>query len=391
MKPAFLLLFLAATAAAQPFVSEPVAIAAATRPTMQTRLAPAMSIARDGDGFVAAWSGGTAINAARLDASLQPVAPVREIHPYLGDAYEANYPDIAPLDGGGYALVWLERENIWQPRNATAVLSRFNAVFEPSPPVAVGPLPDSGLARIAGGGAGAVSVLVQGNVVALDRNGVATLALINTWAVDDAVAAGAEIALAARAFDPGQPPCSFPTFQSACWRPATWELKVQIGAKTFSQVFTGELAPPAIGFGGGMHLVAWLIDANEPGGRIAAARIRDGAALDSFAHPLILGGNTSAPSRPSIAWDGERFLVAWQVRSASDPTSFDIAAAALTPDGRVQPFNVADTTADERNPIVTAVKPGRFVLAYEVAADAGRRQLVARTIDFKVFRRRAAR
>jgi hypothetical protein len=336
---------------------------------------------------VAAWSGGTAINAARLDASLQPVAPVREIHPYLGDAYEANYPDIAPLDGGGYALVWLERENIWQPRNATAVLSRFNAVFEPSPPVAVGPLPDSGLARIAGGGAGAVSVLVQGNVVALDRNGVATLALINTWAVDDAVAAGAEIALAARAFDPGQPPCSFPTFQSACWRPATWELKVQIGAKTFSQVFTGELAPPAIGFGGGMYLVTWLSDLNKPAGRISAARIRaDGQLLDKLDSPRTLGTFTPGgiSSRTSNASDGQRFLVAWE-------SGGDLAGAVLLPNGLLQDVMLATGPGQERNPLVVAVMPNRFALAYEVQVDDAHRELRFRYVDFVQFHRRAAR
>ncbi|HKS21452.1 MAG TPA: hypothetical protein VJZ76_01540 [Thermoanaerobaculia bacterium] len=385
MKSALLLLSVVVSPAlAQPYVSEPISIATAARPVMETRLAPAMSIVPDGDGFVAAWSSGNAVYAARLNAAFVPVTPVHELRPLRGAAYEANYPNISPIDGG-YALVWLERENIWQPRTATAVLCRLTAAFEPSQPIAVSPLADSGLARVAGGDANAISVLVQGNVFTVDRNGVTEMKPINSWALDDAVTPGARIAVVSREFTPENPPCPPPfIFGSACWRPATWDLKVQIDTLTFTRRFTAELAPLSIGFGADTHLVAWLADAKKPGGRIAAVRIRNRVQLDSFNSPLILGGNTSASSRPSIAWDGERFLIAWEAHG-------DIYGAAMTPEGQVQPFTLVATATDGLNPIVVGVKPGRFALAYEVRVDDQHRELVARTVDFKVFHRRAAR
>jgi len=51
----------------------------------------------------------------------------------------------------------------------------------------------------------------------------------------------------------------------------------------------------------------------------------------------------------------------------------------------------AATPADERNPVVVGVKPGRFALAYEVIVDDQHRELRFRYVDFVQFRRRAAR
>jgi hypothetical protein len=81
----------------------------------------------------------------------------------------------------------------------------------------------------------------------------------------------------------------------------------------------------------------------------------------------------------------ERFLIAWETKHG------DIAGAAMTPGGVVQSFTLAATPADERNPIVAGVKAGRFALAYEVIVEDQHRELVARTVDFKAFHRRAAR
>ncbi|HYU23729.1 MAG TPA: hypothetical protein VEO74_00880, partial [Thermoanaerobaculia bacterium] len=86
--------------------------------------------------------------------------------------------------------------------------------------------------------------------------------------------------------------------------------------------------------------------------------------------------------RPSIAWDGERFLIAW-------PSGSDIVGATLMPDGRFQNFTLA--AAPARNPIVVGVMPGRFALAYEVQIDPEHRQLDFRYVDFKVFHRRPSR
>ena len=379
----FLLSPLLATAAlAQPFVSPAEITSVLERSPFSTRAAAAMSLARDGNGFVAAWSAGAAplrVYAARLNASMKPISPIREFEPLLGAAYDANYPHIAPIDGG-YAIVWLERERIMQPRAANVVLRRLSASFEPSPAMSLGPVRDAGLARIVGGDADALTVLVQGNVVTIDRFGGSTLAPINDWDVEDAVTRGAPIAVTTRQFAP--PP---PFFSGGSV--GSWNLKMQFDRSTFNGSSTNEVSGPSIGFGGGMYLVAWLDNVAKIAGQVNAVRIdTQGRLLDLFFRPLSLGsfaGNVR-DTRPSIAWDGERFLIAWQ-------SAHDIAGATLTPDGHVQTFTLVATAADERDPIVVGVIPGRFGLAYEVRVDEQHRQLNFRYVDFKAFRQRPSR
>ncbi|HEV2722674.1 MAG TPA: hypothetical protein VG323_21805 [Thermoanaerobaculia bacterium] len=169
MKSLFLpALFLAGTAIAQPYVS-PIL----ERPTLSTRAAPAMALAPDGDGFIAAWSAGAGpsrIYVARFGSSFEPRSPVREIPALEGEAYDAVYPDVARIDGG-YGLVWLERERIAQPRVAIVILTRLSLDLAPSPATIVSPISDGSVARTAGGDAHAVSVLAQGSFVTIDTNG----------------------------------------------------------------------------------------------------------------------------------------------------------------------------------------------------------------------------
>lgn len=396
MKSLLLLLFsLFATAAlAQPFVSREEITSVMERSPFSTRAAAAMSLARDGDGFVGAWSAGAApsrIYAVRLNASFKPISPIREFATYFGAAYDANYPDIAPIDGG-YALVWLERERIAQSRPAIAVLARLSPAFEPSSATVVSVVADSGLARIVGGNVDVVSVLVQANVFTVGLNGATGQTAISGAGIDDAVTRGAPIAVTTHTFHPGFT-CIFFCGGTPS-TPATWTLGVQFDRATFSGVFSNEPSGPAIGYGGGTYVVAWFDSVNLPSGDVNAVRLRvDGTQLDAFNAPLNLGTRAvnGRETRPSVAWDGERFLIVWQTRSPSDPFTYDLAGASLTLDGRVQTFTLLATPDDERNPIVVGVMPGRFALAYEVRADEQHRQLAARYVDFKVFRRRASR
>ena len=57
----------------------------------------------------------------------------------------------------------------------------------------------------------------------------------------------------------------------------------------------------------------------------------------------------------------------------------------------MQTFALVATAADERDPIVVGVIPGRFALAYEVRVDEQHRQLNFRYVDFKAFRQRPSR
>ena len=383
---------LATAALAQPFISPPEMTAVLERSPFSTRVAPAMSLAPDGDGFVAAWSAGAApsrIYAARLNAAFKPVSPILKLESYLGEAFDANYPDIAPIDGG-YAIVWLERERISMPRPASVILARLTPAFALQPAMEVTGVADNGLARIVDGNADHVSVLVQGNVFTLNANGSRELTQISSANVEDAsVPRGAPVAVATRQFNPptyipwcgGTPACTF----------GSWSLRVQFDKSTFSTNFDKEFAGPAIGYGNGIYLVAWLDNVTKPAGFVGAVRLRaNGTAVDPFIRPMTLGnyaGNEWS-TRPSIAWDGERFLVVWQ-------SGHEIVGAASMPGGGFDNFTLVTTPADAQRPLVVAVRPGRFALAYEVPVDAEHRQLAWRSIDFNAPplppRRRATR
>ncbi|HEY6138175.1 MAG TPA: hypothetical protein VI670_10475 [Thermoanaerobaculia bacterium] len=391
MKRAFLLAFLATAALAQPFVSAEKAMPVANASPFATRIAPAVSLVPDGNGFIAAWSAGTNpshIYVARLNAAFEPVV-LREIEPFLGTAYDAIDPDIAAVDGG-YALVALERERIDQPRPFAVILRRLSSALEPSAATLVAWTGESGgIARIAGGDARAVSVLVpNGFLYTIDVNGGSSLAKITNATIDAAtIPRGAPLGIATVTYRPPQytyyPLCGWPC-------PLTsphWIVGATVGGFGFGATYDNEIARPAIGFGGGMYLVTWLSDLNKPAGRISAARIRaDGQLLDKLDSPRTLGTFTPGgiSSRTSNASDGQRFLVAWE-------SGGDLAGAVLLPNGLLQNVMLATGPGQERNPLVVAVMPNRFALAYEVQVDDAHRELRFRYVDFVQFHRRAAR
>jgi len=395
MKSAFLLLFLATTAFAQPFISAEKAMPIANASRYATRIVPPVALVPDGNGFIAAWSAGTNpahIFVARLNAAFEPVV-VRDLEPFLGTAYDAIYPDIAVIDGG-YALVALERERIDQPRAFAVILRRLSPALEASGATLVTWTGDGGgIARITGGDAHAVSVLVpQGFVYTVDVNGGSSLAKISNGTVDVAtIPRDAPLGIASATYQPPRytyyPLCGWPC-------PLTsphWSMGMQVGAQPnsfgYGAVYDNEVARPAIGFGGGMYIVAWLSDVSKHTGQISAARVRaDGQLLDKFDSPRSLGTFTpgGASMRPSVASDGQRFLVAWE-------SDGDLAGAVLLPNGLLQNVTLATGPGEERNPLVVGVMPDRFALAYEVQVDDAHRELRFRTVDFKVFHRRAAR
>ena len=390
MKLAFLLPLVASAALAQPFVSSPEITAPMERSRFDTRITAAMALAHDGNGFVAAWSAGSSpsrIFAARLNGSFQPIGAVREIPTYQGDAFDANYPDIAPVDGG-YALVWLERERSAMMQPARLILRRFSPAFEPLEPAAVAFTPDTSFARVVPGAGGALSILVKpGFAYTIDAHGVTNL--VNIGDISDDVVAPPGVPIAGTGVEFKPPQASYYTW---CGWPCPltsphWQIKAQVGNTLLGTTFDQEIARSGIGFGGGLYVVAWFDNLSKAPGFVRASRIRasDGEMLDIFARSRTLGtfNPFSTPSRPSIAWDGERFLIAW----ASDG---DIAGASMTPDGRVDTFTLAATAADERAPLVVGVMPGRFALAYEIRIDDQHRQLAMRYVDFKVFSRRHA-
>jgi hypothetical protein len=97
--------------------------------------------------------------------------------------------------------------------------------------------------------------------------------------------------------------------------------------------------------------------------------------------PILIGGyiDPQSPPRPSIATDGERFVVVWR---SWHPNDYDVAGAVIDPvTFKVTPLSIAASSADEREPGVAAVAPGRFLITYTVSAE-GERRLAARFLDF---------
>jgi len=383
-------LLVPAVAFGQPYLSPATTGQVLERSPFVTRAAPAMSLARDGNGFVAAWSAGAVssrIYAVRLDASFAPASPILEFPPLLGAAFDASYPDIAVVDSG-YALVWLERERIAQPRAATVVLSRLSRSFVPSPPARVTAVADSGFARIAGSDANSLSINVSGSIYAIDGNGVTRLAQVSTvpGTVEDALTNGAQLASTSTEYFPV--PSGY-CIMACAYRHESWKLTVDVGPWVFSSSFGSEISQSTIGFGGGTYLLTWFGSDHFATGNVNAVRIdANGFNVDALERPLTLGDAApdSAQTRPSIAWDGERFLIVWQA-------AHDIVGATLAPDGRRGDVTLVATPADERNPLVVPVAPGRFVLAYEINVDEQHRRLAMRYVDFHQpqGRHRAAR
>ncbi|MDI1448264.1 hypothetical protein [Polyangium sp. 6x1] len=100
---------------------------------------------------------------------------------------------------------------------------------------------------------------------------------------------------------------------------------------------------PAIAAGNGRVLVAWEDFRNGTSNDIFGARIlSNGVLLDPLG--LAIGAATNEQARPSVAWDGTSFVVAWQdYRSGSNQ---DVYAARVTPAGVVlDPAGIAVSAA----------------------------------------------
>jgi hypothetical protein len=97
--------------------------------------------------------------------------------------------------------------------------------------------------------------------------------------------------------------------------------------------------------------------------------------------PISIGGFTDwqQPPRPSMATDGERFVIVWRSWNRS---GFDVVGAVVDPvTFLVTPLSIATTAADERETGVAAIAPGRFLITYTVTT-GNERRLAARFLDF---------
>ena len=85
-------------------------------------------------------------------------------------------------------------------------------------------------------------------------------------------------------------------------------------------------------------------------------------------------------TRPQIATDGAHDVVVWCTLSSRGDR--DIVGASVDAAGNVTPLSIASSSDDERDPSVSAMSPGRFLVTYEKINSDSERRLAGRFIEF---------
>lgn len=123
----------------------------------------------------------------------------------------------------------------------------------------------------------------------------------------------------------------------------------------------GVQCSPGVAFGDSIYLVVWSDARTSDRSRVYAARItQSGVLLDSGGFPLITPHD--AQGLPSVTYDGNNFLVAWQ---EGPILNSDILAARVAPTGAVLDtiaIRVSDAAGDQFRPRVAFVDSCCFVI-----------------------------
>lgn len=374
---------------------------------------PAVAMAKDRTGVAIAWAalnleqGGDRISMARLDATGHIAGSVRSVPAvFPGTEIEQLQPSLAPDPGGdGFALVWVEHPR--SDSRGAAVYCRLDKDLNPSA-VSILQYPTGAVhtpAIVRSGktvwitaGASAWQVKADGSIDAPLNAGLP--------ACDMAVATDfPQLVSGQRVFtgttcrpDPG---CLLKGNLSTGWicldscKIQNYAYSLQFVAlytlsagKSFGFVSDAE---PAIESDGRDELIVWFRGTQGMGGDVVVVRLNPSTFTD-FSHaaddPVILAtfGPDAGQTRPDIATDGERYVVVW--RTNSNHGDHDIVGASIDRAGNVIPLSIATTVADERDPSVIAIGPGKFLVAYE-KHDADRR-IAGRFVTFD-HRSRAVR
>lgn len=331
------------------------------------------TVAKTTDGFVAAWSGVDDTSVSRIF-----VAQLDQTAHAVGSAHafgiNANYPSLA-VDGDRVVLGWLEGTN-GHYREVVSAL-------------------DPDLA----GGTPVLSGLVASTVIVGARDG-HTYVMIDDAVYDylgSSLLSGAHLAQPpdSAVFLPGTVMYSAHRSQvqsrfcgfGGCFTSGATRYILYLGhdgAVPMTQTFDQDpnAHRTAIGFGNnGTGLLAWYDGSFGGGGSVAAVRFTPPQiTLDDPLSPLILGkfGPSYRAAQPSIAFDGERYLVVWQVQDPS--LKFNVQAATVDLDGNVTQLSFPPSPVSETNAVAVAVAPGRFLIAYQIeGADT---RIGGRFIDF---------
>jgi hypothetical protein len=405
----------AVAALAQPSISaEVVSDPLPFRQAALTLPVPGIAMARDRSGVAIAWSMPGAderlrIHVARLDTTGHINGSIQAIPPFspLPSVIDAVYPSMAPSPSGdGFTLGWLE---VKAPISASqspavttgyAVYCQLNAALKPSPSsVFVEGVTSPAIVR----SGKAMWITAGGTLFQVQGDAPLTIPFSSLIASDMTAAMDFPQVVSSREDSTDftcmpRPDCRAGggPFRGYCYESCRiynhiYELRflsVYILSSATTFAFTSEGAP-AVQSDGRDVLMAWFRGEQKSGGQVVAARLQPRQSTDfprAAQDPQILGefGPDAGSTRPDIATDGERYVVVW--RTTSPKGDHDIVGAALDTDGKVTPFSIATSTADEKDPSILSLGGGMFLVAYEKFIGDERR-LAGRFVTFGSRRR----
>lgn len=125
---------------------------------------------------------------------------------------------------------------------------------------------------------------------------------------------------------------------------------------------------PAVASDGTGYLVVWEDERNSEDSDIWGTRLdAAGAIVDSLGIEIAAGPGRQAA--PTVAFDGTRYVVAWQDFKVRNGTIADLGAATVTPAGAVSPLaSIASTTTSKTDPALAAAG-GTALLVWHEGGD----------------------
>ena len=389
---AWWLVFMLPAAYGQPFVGPEIASAPFQSHFVSAGVTPqpvaVVSVNRE---FAIAWcidnpDGLRRVNVARLDANAYLIpGTMHELPATQPDADIGDPAITATL--AGYAVVWVESQLGSPSRAVVALVDRnLNVIKEPTVIRQIGGRID---VKVLNGDL----VVITGSVMSqLDSE----LRIVNSVTlgapVDDVTVAGDQLLFVAHISTHDEHPCY--NFARGPCPPGSPPVVIDhydlfaviLYRASFMRHFDFFSSyAPAIASNGKDSLVAWFEGTPQGGGTLFAAHF-DSQGLGPRLALGQFGPDPGSIQKPGIAWDGQRYLVVWQDKAWY--ANHEIRGAVVDSIG-VTAFTVTDTIAEEEHPSVTAVGPGRFLVAYSTIT-AGQRRIAGRFIDFPEPRRRVA-
>lgn len=352
---------LAATAIAPPTVL-PETIWRTTAATVTFHPAPrAAPPAPDGDGYVVAWSevenGISRAFAGKLNSAGElTTTGVRT-------AGVADAPVVAPF-GGRTLAAWLEPDSVdGRPTLVTGALDRDLGLVAARPIGLSSGAPAFGITP-------ARAYLGAGNFLyEVDVNGAPGATFDAPRPIDALATDGDQIAFVSHALPllPLLNCCFKPPPQPTVKYEVRFTWLFRMSASLVVPVRNDSLG--AISGGRQSFLVVWWEPSSPPA--IKASLF----AAEATFHPIVVSiraeTRADVPVTPQAAWDGARWVAIW---THGD----EIEGAVIDPSLQAQTFRVAERGS---RPAITASKPGRFLVTYEVI-DGATRRLASRILDF---------